>query len=345
MATINRMCTARLNHLERETSGNGEDMQAFPADPLEAFTPLPFEKTVFPYGFPARIRSNSAEIIQAADVCWSPYSHHFREPPIELRFLVSDQHSHRRLPIPVFRAQANLLSLIADANNFGCCDLASGLGFAVLTPAAVAQKDYLRYHFLESMAYSLLDTRHLAMVHAACIGRGGQGVLLAGESGAGKSSLAYACTHRGWTYVSDDASSMVLRSEARTVVGNPRTFRFRPTAKSLFPELQGRLKFRNGKPTLEVRTERLPHVKTAYQYTVEHVVFLKRRQVHSRSAQLTPISRTDCLQRLFNDPWPLELPVRSERMAAIERLACAPAFELNYQEFGPAIDLLDQLVL
>jgi hypothetical protein len=314
------------------------------ADPLQAAASLPFHRVLFPYGFPLHVRSNHNAILRAAEISWASYRRIFQESPLELRFFVSESSSSRVPPPPAFRAQGNLFTVIADANNFGCCDLETGFGFASVTAAAANHPDYLRYHFLESMAYSLLDTRHLVAVHAACIGRRGRGILIAGESGAGKSSLAYACARRGWTYVSDDASSLVLRRQGRTIVGNPRAIRFRPTAVSLFPELKGRLHARNGKPTIEVETRHLPNVKVAYEYTVDHIVFLNRCSHEASVTRLAPIPARDCLKRLFQNPWPSELPINRERNAAIERLLNAPAYELSYYDFDPAIDLLDDLV-
>jgi hypothetical protein len=313
------------------------------ADPLHASAPLPFHHVLFPYGFPVHVRANHNGVLRAAETCWGSYRRVYPAPPLELRFFVSEASPSRIPPPPVFRAQANLLTLVADANHYGCCDLAAGFGFAQVTATAVNHPDYLRYHFLESMAYSLLDTRHLVAIHAACIGRRGHGILLAGESGAGKSSLAYACARRGWTYIADDASSVVLRKQGRTVVGNPRAFRFRPEVTALFPELKGAVHARNGKPTIEVETRRLPHVKVAYEYTVDHIVFLNRYTGDEGLPRLTPISARACLKRLFQNPWPSELAINQERDAAIERLLTAPAYELRYQEFDAAIDLLDTL--
>lgn len=333
-------CERANQEVARDEAGG-----VFPtADPLKASAPLPFHRVLFPYGFPLHVKANHNAILRAAETCWGSYRRIFREPPLELRFFVSEASPNQVPPPPVFRAQANLLTIVADANHYGCCDLAAGFGFAYVTATAVNHADYLRYHFLESMAYSLLDTRHLAAIHAACIGRRGRGVLLAGESGAGKSSLAYACARRGWAYISDDASSVVLRKQGRTVVGNPRAFRFRPEATTLFPELKGPLHARRGKPTIEVETKRLPHVKVAYEYTVDHIVFLNRNAGNEGAPQLTPISSRDSLKRLFQNPWPSELAINQHRDAAIERLLTAPAYELRYRDFDAAIDLLDTLI-
>ncbi len=306
---------------------------------------LSFRHVLFPFGFPAQIKSNDATVIRAAEQSWATFRHRFRETPIEIRFLVSDFISRRVPCCPVFRAQANLLMLVADAHNFACCDLASGFGFACLTKTAVLNKDYVRYHFLEAMAYTLLDAKHLVAVHAACLIRSGHGVLFVGDSGAGKSSIAYGCARRGWTYVSDDASSLLRRRTGRVVVGNPQTFRFRPSAPVLFPELRGRIKLRNGKPTIEIRTESLPHIKTADECTVDYVVFLNREQQHGGAARLDRLPREESLRRLFQqNVWPAELSIYEERLETIERLLGAELLELTYTELDPAIDLLEGIL-
>jgi len=313
-------------------------------DPLGASTPLPYHHVLFPYGFPVHIKTNDQGIIRAAEQSWAVFPQRFRESPLQMRIVVSESSTTRRPPIPVIRAQANLLTMVADSQNFGSCDLASGFGFASLSKAAVLNRDYLRYHFIEGLVYALLDTQHVVAVHAACVVKDGHGVLLVGRSGAGKSSLAYACARRGWTYVSDDATCLVRRRPGRQVLGNPHCFRFRPTAAALFPELRGRVKLRNGKPSVEIRTEGLAHLLTANECTVDYVVFLDRRAEPAGPAHLTPLSEEECLRGLFCSPWPPELPIHQERLAAVERLLKARLYRMEYLEFDPAIDLLEQTI-
>jgi len=313
-------------------------------DPLHAAIPFPFQHVLFPHGFPVLIKSNDSSVIRAAEISWGAFKRRFGVPPLEVRFLISEATSRRRPPVPVFRAQSNLLTMVADAHNFGCCDLAAGFGFACLTKAATAHKNYLRYHFLDAMVYTLLDTQHLVALHAACVEMNGHGVLLVGDSGAGKSSLSYACTHRGWTYISDDSVSLILRRTGRTVVGNPQTIRFRPSAWSLFPELKGRPELRNGKPTVEIGTEHLRHIQTAYECSVDYIVFLNRQEAQLERAHLEPVPGEEAIRRLSGTPFPPELAVQEDRLAAVQRLLDAETYELTYQQFDSAIDLLEQLV-
>ncbi len=210
--------------------------------------------------------------------------------------------------------------------------------------ATIERGDYFRYNFLEGMIYSLLDTKYLATLHAACVSRNSCGVLLAGESGAGKSSFSYACGLRGWTYVSDDASALVIKNRNQMVVGNPYSIRFRPSISTLFPELKGHAKDRNGKPTIEIRTEQFSRFKVAHECRVGYIVFLRRNGGDDDPEALVPLSRAERLRRILYNPWSSELPVFQERMVAITRLADVPAYELSYRNFDRAIDRLERLV-
>lgn len=315
------------------------------ADPLRSYVELPFHYVLYPYGFPVQIKTNDTAVIRLFEESWGLFRMRHSDTPIEVRILVSEFPARRRVASPVFRAQANLLTMVADAHNFASCDLSSGFGFAWLTRGTVMNREYIRYHFLESMVHVLLDTRHLVGVHAACLEKEGHGILFVGRSGAGKSSLAYACMRRGWTYISDDASCLLRRRKGRVVVGNPGGFRFRPSASTLFPELQGHTKLRNGKPTVEIRTEHLLEVKTSTECVVDYVVFLDRLEHEPEPVRLAPVGREESLRRLYQqNVWPPELPHQEERLEAIERLLTAQLLELTYRAFDPAIDLLEEVI-
>jgi len=298
----------------------------------------------YPYGFPAVIRSNSPLVISAARENWGAVAKRFGEVPVEVRCMVAESGATECPPTPVWRAQGHLLTAIADRENYFCCDLQRGLGFAWVTPATVADGGYFRYSVLEGIATTLIETLYLASVHAACLVLDGHGVLLAGDSGAGKSSLAYACARRGWTYCSDDGSSLVRRGSGRTVIGNPSLFRFRSTAGELFPEFRGMKDHRrgNGKPTIEVSTSSLPTIRTTPEASVDYLVFLDRSA--GGDARLHRIPAAEALKRLYFCPWPTELPSTGEQRAAVERLAGAPAYELHYRDLDSAVDVLSKLV-
>jgi hypothetical protein len=320
-------------------------------DPLLASVPLLFQHVFYPYGFPIQIKSNDPAVVEAAERSWGMFRQRFEEAPIEARYLISEG-PKKRCAAPVFRAQNYLLTMVADAHNYGCCDLIRGFGAAWLTKATVIDEEYFRYSFLEAMVLILLGSLHVVLLHAACVVRDGRGVLLVADSGVGKSSLAYACARRGWKYVSDDSTSLLLHGTGRKVIGNPQLFRFRPAAVDLFPELRSEAilrlrshtRLRKGKPTLEIWTESLPKIQLAQEATIDHIVFLKRDGQFNGSARLLPASRETALRRLLPNVWATELPFHQQRSAAVKRLLEAQVCEMFYCNLDAAVDLLEQVV-
>jgi hypothetical protein len=247
------------------------------------------------------------------------------------------------------RVQRHLLTITADNENFGVCDLESGFAFAWITPAVLADENYFRFTFLECMVYCILENLHVLSVHAACVARDGRGVLLAGTSGAGKSSLAYACARRGWTYVSDDRCALIRCLHERTVLGDPRHFRFRDSAGDLFPEFRGMSPSSQrpgaGKPTVEIQTELLPAIRTASESPVDFVVYLDRTEdALARCGFRVLHDEQEARRRLFHDIWPRELASRGSRLDALGRLLDVPMFEFQYSNLDAAVSALEELV-
>ncbi len=326
-------------------TGSESASVVYTSDPLLASVALPFHDLYHPFGFAARIETNDRLVLKAAEANWRGSGPRFPEPPGVLRAIVSGSGGGPCPDSPVYRAQNHLLSLTAGRDNFGCCDLERGFGALWLSPAVAAETEFLRYCFLEGMVASMIECLYLVSVHAACVARNGSGILLCGDSGAGKSSLAYACARRGWTYVSDDCSSLVRKSAARSVIGMPEVVRFRENAPELFPELAGRKpRFRARRdPSIEIRTGELPGIRTAFETRVDHIVFLHRRPGFQTGAHLCPFPQQEARKRLRPVVWPSEPGFAAAREAALDRLLSAGIHELRYRDLDPAVDRLEEL--
>jgi hypothetical protein len=313
-------------------------------DPLLASTELPHRVHVFPLGFPVTVSTNDAEVVLAAQLSWGKSFQRFSVPTTDFRVVVSGACTKLPHLPPVYRAQQHLMVAVSDAHHFGVCELAGGFGFACTSKALLSDGDSFRYHFLEGLIYSLLDTTFLATIHSACVSWRGRGVLLIGESGAGKSSFAYGCARRGWEYTADDATSLLLDQPGRTVLGNPNGFRFRPSIATLFPELKGHVRDRNGKPTIEIRTEALPNVVRRASTSIDLILFL-RRQTRDCAVSFVPISQLERFERLSPSPWPVGLATNQARRRAIWCLSEADGYELDYCEVDDAIDAIERVLL
>lgn len=313
-------------------------------DPLRETVGLPLSALFHPLGFPLKIETNSERVLEAARESWSSFSPAFPTPPLRLRVAVAAEGSVGPPPAPVFRGQEHLFVILSDAGNFAVCDYTRSFAFCWLTPGALADPGWTRFHFLEALAYSMLSQLYLTPVHAACVSHHGRGVLLCGGPGTGKSSLAFACARRGWTYVSDDTGYLVRESNDRVVIGKPFQFRFRQSAADIFPELRGRLAGvdRNGKLTIEVRTQDLPGIATAPQSHIDRVVFLNRECPDP--ARLDPVSEIEALDRLLSFLPLFDPALRERQEAPIRNLLGAGAFELRYGSLDSAVRRLEQLV-
>jgi hypothetical protein len=232
-----------------------------------------------------------------------------------------------------------LYSLVADVDNQALLDLTTCTSFAWLTQAAMENRIYFRYNFLEKVVYLLLGASVVTDMHAACVSTDGKGVLLCGGSGAGKSTLAYACARAGWTYTSDDTSYLINDTDPPRVIGHAHRARFRPSAQALFPELKTReLSPRlEGKPSIEVATSELPVVTTATEATVDIIVYLRRHP--AATGKLTRLPSGTATQRAIRELYSAG-EIRAKHEEILEVLSDIPTYELEYWDLDQAIGAL-----
>ncbi len=306
---------------------------------------LKYEAVYFPLGYPVRVVCNSARVLEAAEQSWNCFDAMFHGEPLEILLEVRSaaEPNEALPPAPAHMLSGSLLLEIADTDNFFIADLKRGRAMARVTPAAAACPSYLRYFFLEAAALSMISSLRAVAIHGACVSAGGKGVLLCGDSGEGKSTLAYAGARAGWTYVSDDATYFPIDREDRLAIGNCTQIRFRPSGVALFPELAGRpiTPRAAGKPSIEVRTSEWPEIATANATRVDHVVFLNRRCVDTQ--ELVPL-RTSSVLPWFRQHLILPPEARHAHEETLAQLLNAGVFELRYRDLRWAIDCINELV-
>ncbi len=324
---------------------NTDGSDTHPAlDPVLSDFSLPLRGIYYPLGFAVEIVTNSSEVLAAAEESWGRFQQVFWEPPVRIEVGVMADDFYECPPVPRCRARGTLMANVANPRNFSVCDMRSGFAFAWLTPAVAENRAYLRYYFLEAAALTLLDCLYLTPLHAACVEIAGQGVLLCGESGAGKSSLAFACARNGWKFLSDDGSAIVRKRKGRVVVGNPHQMRFRESAIKLFPELKDqRVTPRaTGKMAIELATSMLPEIKTITECQIDYIVFLNRRGPAPSGLLSLP---EEIASQYFEQYIAFgEEKIRRAQSASIQNLLTARVFEMRYQDLDWAVARLEALV-
>ncbi len=324
----------------------GGPMSAPDDDSVLRQVELPLRATYFPLGFPLQVFSNSHAVMDAADESWGHFQPKFNLAPLELRITVGDDEGNSLLPaVPAYSLQKGILLHIANTHNFLVCDLENGHSFGSITRSTADYRLYLQYHFLEGAALSMVTAMHATPIHAACVSPFGSGMLLCGDSGAGKSSLSYAGARAGWTFVSDDASYLPLNRRDRLVIGNRHKIRFRSQGSELFPELKGRpvTPRAAGKPSIEVPTTELTGLTTADSAVVEYIIFLNRKDPGADA--LVPLSKSSALPWFKRSCFTATNRTRGDQDAALERLLSVPIFELRYRDLDWAIERLERLAV
>jgi hypothetical protein len=317
-------------------------MEKVSPDPVLSAFELPLRHTFYPFGFPLALETNSADVIAAAAEGWGAFQQMFDEQPVRLCLGVLEGGGALSVET-IIRSREHMMSIVGDHENFVVCDFNGGFGFGWVNQSTAADHPMLRYRFLIAGAATLIEQRACAALHGALVVRKGKGVMLAGDSFAGKSTLAYACARTGWTYVSDDALFLVRGRNDRYALGDPYSIRFRPDAPQLFPELADRLVTirPNGKLAIEVLTRELA-VDAAPGCNIDHVVYLNRDK--AGPARLRHLSKECVLEDWAQYAVFGTKVVREAQRQSYERVLSAQLLEMQYSDLDDAVARLEQLV-
>jgi hypothetical protein len=301
----------------------------------------------FPLGFVVELRTNSEEILSLAREVWFGFEQRFDNRPIrvDVHVLEGDVNGdapEECPPTPAMHMMLPLLINVADANNCSVANLDEGSTRIAIARATLRHRNYLGYFLLAAAPLCHIASRLATPVHAGCVAFKGRGMLLLGDSGAGKSSLSYACARAGWTYTTDDGSYLLHDDNNLTVTGDCHRVRFRPSAGELFPEIEG-LEITPraaGKPSIEMPTTALPWMNCAPTATVGFLIFLNRRA--GGPQVLEPFSKdvARCVMRqvlLGSDE------ARAVHYRIIERLLNTQVLELRYTDLDWAVQRLQRL--
>jgi hypothetical protein len=321
-----------------------KDQERVVWDPLGQAESLPLVESFFPLGFPLVLRTNSSDVVAAAHCVWGEFVAAFETEAIQWRVLVrGGAQDPPPSTEPVYRAQGHLLACVLGTENFAVVDLDRCFCFACLTPAVAGDRLFTSYYFLD-LALSCLAQRYVTPIHAACVARNGGGILLAGDSGAGKSSLAWACARAGLTYLSDDATWLLRHSEEPVLIGRPQRMRFRPEALQLLPDLAAvpRLETVKGPRSFEIRTAEVPGLATASRCRPSKVVFLDRQA--DGPAEFHPVGPEETRWRLSATQNLYEPSVWEEQKASLEQLVRCGALRLRYSMLADAVDQIRKVV-
>jgi hypothetical protein len=256
----------------------------------------------------------------------------------------------RREPAPRLQMLAGgaLLGAATAASDFVALSPGERSALIAVSRALLASRYHVRYELLEFAVFTLAARAQcLVPLHAACAGRQGRGLLLIGDSGAGKSTMALACALAGMQMLAED--SVFVTPDTLLATGVPNflhvqrdTLRFveGPTRAQLLRS--PRIRRRSGVTKLEVDLRRHGFHLAPAPLALVASVFLSSQHAPDH-ALLAPLPRGQLPARLeVTQPYAAhQAGWRTFR----QKLARLPAYELRRGSHpGEGVRALEELL-
>ena len=119
------------------------------------------------------------------------------------------------------------------------CDTTTGSVWVSYLESEVGDDGLLSHPFFTIPLAELLKRHGLFMVHAAGLSLDGKGLLIAGASGAGKTTLTIALLRAGFGFLGDDITFLCTRSDGLRARAFPDELDVTADTLSFFPKLPG----------------------------------------------------------------------------------------------------------
>jgi hypothetical protein len=317
-------------------------LAAPPPDPFGEHRLARYSQRLQLLGGEFHFETDSARLLRLVRLAYARLpAHRFsgQAPRLRVRLVLTPlEHSrHAR----VFETEPPALRTMAAGGIF--CGALSGATLAAIVPQQrmaliVVPRDlmhypyHIRYELLEFAVYVLAArVQNLVPLHAACVGREGEGVLLMGPSGSGKSTLVAQCLLGGLDFLAED--SVLVRAQGLHATGVANFLHLRPDSLR-FLERADRVRLlreswhirrRSGIEKLEIDPRRSCYRLASSPLRIRAIAFLSARMAGARPL-LTPLRKSVARRRL----------AATQRYAAnqpgwtsfTQQLAALPAYEL-----------------
>jgi hypothetical protein len=241
------------------------DQESPRPDPLRRDVRLERTVTIPVLGVPVRYESNDDAVILAAEEAfgaWHVAEHVpqlLSDQRVRVRIFVEEGDERGVVHSPItYRMPDPDRVVLRTAGSIAVADVARRDATAYVTRELVRDSAHFRYGVLEAITLVVLTQLDRQPVHAAAIVRDQAGLLLAGPSGTGKSTLTYAATRHGFKVLAEDMVYVQMRPRLR-VWGLPGHLHLPAAARRHFPELESSLPtlLANGKEKIAINLRAL----------------------------------------------------------------------------------------
>lgn len=298
-------------------------------------------------GKPLLVRSNSIVILSHAASFFLPWKTGAMNEPAaaELNLIQRNDGCGRVESSPWFRGRGYFALARFTDGDAVWFNLRTRRVRGFFSDAAIADESRWQKDILPAIVGVLAATMSVTPVHAACLAKNGSGVLLAGRSGVGKSTLAVTMGQLGYGYLCDDWTYLTGSQNGLSAWSLPVPVKLLPEASHYFHELIGYPCARslNGEIAYEVSPESCFQLSRRNHCPISSVVLLERR--HEPGISILPITAAEAITHLSSEIEPLIGPLASaygEQIASLRSLSnsvCMRAsFNASPQDVAIALD-------
>jgi hypothetical protein len=279
---------------------------------------------------PCRLSTNSASILAAARESFSAADTKAQRPEFSMRFWTdSNKHSTGPWPKPYLRGLDRLVYAGFDEGSFALVDLRS---HRIVGRVSATMADDIAYwkRVIFPMLISVIGaTVGVTELHCACVAKDNGGILLAGQSHSGKSTLALALGSLGFDFLSDDRTCCSMRNRALHAWSLPTDLKLRAEAAKWFSALPPSVAILQGHE-LRFPPETLPSINRVRDCIPRCLLFLNPQA--AAGFQLNRISPQEAAARLENDLLAESPEAKLRQDAVISRITNLPCYVVQYNQ-------------
>ncbi len=228
--------------------------------------------------------------------------------------------------------------------NIFVFDLRRQVVTAKVSQTLAHDKEFWPRVLLPITAGVFASTIGILPLHSACLSRSGNAMLIAGDSGTGKSTLAVALAQRGFDYISDDWTYCTSSRGVITAHGTAARIKLLPDAARHFPSLAGHETHisMNGERAYEVHADETFGARLQQQSRPRMLIFFHRTA--DPNPRLTPLASSEA--RLYMERSVERLPPQLPEAAALrstlmDSIAALPCW--SFECGGPPAHIAQQL--
>jgi hypothetical protein len=255
-------------------------------------------------------QSNSVQLMRLVDSAYAnlpPHKFAGAIPRLRVRLeLTSRRRRDKRLEPPPFEmlSGAGFLCEATGSSNFVAVSPRERTALVVVSNDMLRFAYHTRYELIEFAVFTLAArVQSLVPLHAACVAHGGRGILLMGQSGAGKSTVALHCLLHGFDFVSEDSvfvapSSMLATGVANFLHVRSNSLHFLARAADAARIRKSPvIRRRSGVEKFEVDLRRLPYRLAPAPVKLEALIFISAERAGGR-ALVEPLAKRRLLANL-----------------------------------------------